>query len=103
MTRIGAMRNAPLLRNLASLAQGESKPPRVRAQLEKLGWFKDLEITPAGREALRAGAVEAEARSSSALGDANACREKCRFDAAERHLERSQHYLDLANVLRGNV
>jgi len=103
MTRIDAMRNEPLLRNLASLAQGVSKPPRVRAQLEKLGWFSGLEVTPAGREALRQGAVAAEARASSALGDSNACREKCRFEAAERHLERSQHYLDLANVLRGNT
>lgn len=96
---------APLIA-LAQVVFGPDQPKALRLrQLLALQWLSRTEggvvATPAGHEALRLAAVEAEALGSEALGDYNASRERGRHDIAERHLARSQKYLDLANVLRG--
>jgi hypothetical protein len=95
------MKDASLLRHLLGLARGERKSAGIVARAKMRGWFDGQKVTPKGLEAVRQGAIEAEARSATALGNANVSRESGRPNAAEQHLRTSQRYLDLANVLRG--
>jgi hypothetical protein len=99
------MRKASLLA-LAQIAYRSGQPESRRLrQLHALQWLANspegVTVTADGREALRLGAVEAEAISASALGNYNVALERARPEVAERHLDKSQIYLDLANVFRG--
>lgn len=99
------MRKAPLLA-LAKIAYGSGQPESRRLrQLHALQWVANtpdgVAVTAEGREALRLAAVEAEATSSSALGNYNVAVQRARAGVAEQYLDKSQIYLDLANVFRG--
>lgn len=94
------MKNLRLLKALAGLP--EIRPSRlVLEELRRSRWI-DVggEITATGREALRHAAVQAEAESAASLGDHNAAMERANDAAAEKHLQRAQRYLDIANLLR---
>ncbi len=95
------MTNVAALRALAKLASGEDTRASTLRRLRALGWIEGASVTVLGRQALKAGGVEALAESATSLGNYNVSREHGREAAAERHLRRSQTYLDLANLLEG--
>lgn len=70
-------------------------------RLRGLGWVETT-LTAAGLEALRLGGIEAEHESGRSLGNYNASMQPQRGNpvVAERHLQRSQAFLDLANELQ---
>jgi hypothetical protein len=61
----------------------------------------EYEVTEAGKAQLQRLIAEAESEASRALGNSNEAREAGDIAKADRILERSQHWLDEANDLRG--